>query len=149
MGRGRGGYTQKQIWYLDSGGNKVTDRGAIFVAELYMDMGYESVFRREHTPDNNYHLTIKSSDDLSFIKNIEVKQTTSPRSSKMASNICKGFVQLHDDYNATVAIYLPNLKNYSTGREYAKKGFEEALRKGWVRGKVEVWFSDKTRIFMN
>ena len=91
----------------------------------------------------------KSSDDLSFIKNIEVKQTTSPRSSKMASNICKGFVQLHDDYNATVAIYLPNLKNYSTGREYAKKGFEEALRKGWVRGKVEVWFSDKTRIFMN
>ena len=24
MGRGRGGYTQKQIWYLDSGGNKVT-----------------------------------------------------------------------------------------------------------------------------
>lgn len=113
MGRGRGGYTQKQIWYLDSGGNKVTDRGAIFVAELYMDMGYESVFRREHTPDKNYHLTIKSSDDLSFIKNIEVKQTTSPRSSKMASNICKGFVQLHDDYNATVAIYLPNLKNGS------------------------------------
>ena len=74
MGRGRGGYTQKQIWYLDSGGNKVTDRGAIFVAELYMDMGYESVFRREHTPDKNYDLTIKSSDDLSFIKNIEVKQ---------------------------------------------------------------------------
>ena len=37
MGRGRGGYTQKQIWYLDSGGNKVTDRGAIFVAELYRE----------------------------------------------------------------------------------------------------------------
>lgn len=149
MGRGRGGYTEKQIWYLDSGGKKVRDRGAISVAEFYMDLGFESVFRREHNPGKSYDLTIKSSDDLNFIKNIEVKQTTSPKSSKMASNIGKAFEQLPDDNTGTVAIYLPNLKNDSVGRQYALKGFEEALRKGWVRGKVEVWFSDKTRIFMN
>ena len=54
MGRGRGGYTGKQIWYLDSGGKKVKDRGAISVAEFYMDLGFESVFRREHNPGKSY-----------------------------------------------------------------------------------------------
>ena len=42
MGRGRGGYTEKQTSYKDSGGHKVTDSGAIFVAERYIDQGYEA-----------------------------------------------------------------------------------------------------------
>ena len=42
MGRGRGGYTEKQTSYKDSGGHKVTDPGAIFVAERYIDQGYEA-----------------------------------------------------------------------------------------------------------
>ncbi len=48
MGRGRGGYTGKQVTYRDSGGHKVKDPGSIFVGERYIDMGYEVVFRREH-----------------------------------------------------------------------------------------------------
>ena len=45
MGRGQGGYTEKQTTYKDSGGHKVTDQGAVFVAERYIDQGYEAVFR--------------------------------------------------------------------------------------------------------
>ena len=71
MGRGRGGYTSYESGYRDSGGNKVADKGSIFVAERYIDQGYESVFRREHQPNKSYDLTIKSSDDSTFVKNIE------------------------------------------------------------------------------
>ncbi len=35
MGRGYGGYTEAQPSYKDSGGHKVTDNGAIFVAERW------------------------------------------------------------------------------------------------------------------
>ena len=46
MGRGKGGYTTIQTNYKDSGGRKVTDKGTIFVAERYIDLGYEVVFRQ-------------------------------------------------------------------------------------------------------
>lgn len=84
MGRGRGGYTEKQPSYKDSGGHKVTDKGAIFVAERYMDQGYEAVFRRDHNPDRGCDLTIKTSDDETFIKNIEVKAVVSPKTRKIS-----------------------------------------------------------------
>lgn len=149
MGRGRGGYTEKQIWYLDSGGKKVRDRGAISVAEFYMDMGYECVFRKEHPPGKIYDLTIKSNDDSLYIKNIEVKQVASPSISQFAKNIARAFKQLPDYSNCVAALYLKNFKNNEIGLKFAQAGFDEAVRKGYVKGKVEVWFSDKTRIFMN
>ena len=144
MGRGRGGYTEKQVSYTDSGGRKVTDVGSIFVAERYMDEGYEAVFRQTHEPNKTYDLTIKSNNDESYIKNIEVKKVTSSNSSKLASNIKKANQQI--DEGGTIAIVLPNHKNNETGRKFADKGIEEARRKGWLKGPVEVWFSDKTRI---
>ena len=72
MGRGRGGYTSIQSTYKDSGGRKVTDSGTIFVAERYIDMGYEAVFRQRHDEKNEktYDLSIKTSNDEDFIKNI-------------------------------------------------------------------------------
>lgn len=147
MGRGRGGYTEKQVSYRDSGGHKVTDRGAIFVAERYMDMGYETVFRREHKTEHSYDLTIKSSNDKDFVKNIEVKQITSSKVSKVASEIKKGFRQLTDrgENNGTVSIYLPNHNCSSTAIQFVKEGYEEAKRKGNVHGNVEIWFKDKKR----
>lgn len=144
MGRGRGGYTEKQVWYKDSGGHKVTDPGAIFVGERYIDQGYETVFVQEHDGQRNFDLTIKTSDDRTIIKNIEVKRSTSPKGSQMAKNIERGFDQVKE--SGTVAIYLPNHKNCDSGREFARKGYEEAKRKGNVKGPVEVWFSDKTKI---
>ena len=48
MGRGRGGYTGYETCYKDSGGHKVTDKGSIFVAERYIDQGYEAVFKQKH-----------------------------------------------------------------------------------------------------
>ncbi len=149
MGRGRGGYTGYESFYRDSGGNKVTDKGSIFVAERYIDQGYESVFRREHQSDKSYDLTIKSSDDSTFVKNIEVKRVTSDNPSSIAKNIKKGFTQFKLGQEDTVAIVLPNHHNNETGRKLVQEGFAEAIRKGWVKGKVEVWFSDKTKIDLN
>ena len=144
MGRGRGGYTEKQPSYKDSGGHKVTDKNAVFVGERYMDQGYEVVFRRKHDPDPSYDLTIKTSDDEHFVKNIEVKGVTSPHTSKIADNIKKADKQIAA--GDTIAIYLPNHRNSETGRRFADEGIAEARRKGLIKGPVEVWFSDKTKI---
>ncbi|MBQ7266719.1 MAG: hypothetical protein IJS61_11595 [Firmicutes bacterium] len=145
MGRGRGGYTEKKSNYIDSGGRKVTDSGSIFVGERYIEAGYETVFRQRHDEieQQTYDLTIKSSDDKDFIKNIEVKRTTSPNPSQLAKNIKEGFEQVGND---TVAVYLPNHKNNTSGIDYAKSAFAEAKRKGWIHGTVEVWFSDSKKM---
>ena len=33
-----------------------------------------------------------------------------------------------------------------TNRSFVSKGIDEARRKGYIKGPVEVWFSDKTKI---
>ena len=109
-----------------------------------IDMGYETVFRQEHDGQKNYDLTIKTSDDSEFVKNIEVKQVTSENSSKVASNLKKAFIQVGE--GGTVAIYLPNRSNCPSAVKFVKEGFAEAQRKGFVKGPVEVWFKDKTKI---
>nr|WP_027871319.1 hypothetical protein [[Eubacterium] cellulosolvens] len=147
MGRGRGGYTAIQTNYRDSGGYKVTDSGTIFVAERYIDMGYEAVFRQRHDErdEKTYDLSIKTSDDEHFVKNIEVKRTTSKNSSQLAKNIKEGFEQV--EKGGTVAIYLPGRKrSEQTTIDFINKGYQEAVRKGHVKGSVEVWFDDKTMI---
>ena len=144
MGRGRGGFTNKKISYTDSGGNKVTDKGSIFVAERYIDDGYEAVFRQKHEPNKTYNLTIKTSNDKDFIKNIEVKQITSNNASKIAARINEANQQISRE--DTIAIVLAKHKNDNNGRAFAKAGINEARRKGYIKGKIEVWFSDKTKI---
>jgi hypothetical protein len=146
MGRGCGGYTEIHANYKDSGGHKVKDIGTIFVAERYIDAGYESVFRQEHQPDKSFDLTIKTSDDVDFVKNIEVKRVTSENPSKISFRIAEGFEQFVPGQEGTVAIVLPNHKNDPKGISFAKVGFDEAKRKGFVIGEVEFWFSDKTKV---
>ena len=142
MGRGHGGYTEISSGhnYKDSGGRKVTDSGAIFVAEKYIDAGYESVFRQRHDNQQTYDLTIKTSDDAHYVKNIEVKQVVSKNPSKLATNIDNAFNQVKE--GGTVAIYLSKMKRSDVSERFAREGFAEAQQKGWVIGKVEVWFSD-------
>lgn len=93
MGRGKGGYTTIQTNYKDSGGRKVTDKGTIFVAERYIDLGYEVFFRQRHDEidKKNFDLTIKTSDDKDFVIDIEVKKTTTTKSSQLAKNIIEAF----------------------------------------------------------
>lgn len=141
MGRGRGGYCTKQIVYYDSNNRKVTDKNAIFVAERYMDQGYEVVFRRTHEPDRGCDLTIKTSDDLSIIKNIEVKGITSKNPSMISERIKSGNGQIKE--GDTIAIYLPNLKSDANGKSFALTGLREAHRKGLIKGPIEFWFSDR------
>ena len=45
-----------------------------------------------------------------------------------------------------MAIYLSKKKRSKEGEKFAKEGFTEARRKGWVIGKVEVWFFDAKSI---
>lgn len=144
MGRGRGGYTEKQTSYRDSGGRKVTDPGSTFVAERYIDLGYESVFRQRHDGEKTIDLTIKTSDDKGFVKNIEVKRVTSSNPSMIAKNIARADEQISD--GDTIAIVLPKHRNDDSGRAFAQKGIEEARRKGYIKGPIEVWFSDKTKV---
>lgn len=149
MGRGRGGYISKQNLYYDSGNIKVKDAGSIFVAERYIDMGYESVFRRQHQPEKSYDLTIKSSDDQNFIKNIEVKSVEKENLNTFSKRIKDGFTQFCAGKEDTVAIYLPNMKSNEKGLKFVKEGFDIAKRKGFVKNHVEVWFSDKKRIILS
>ncbi len=143
MGKGYGGYTECKASYVDSGGHKVIDKGAIFVAERYIDQGYESVFRQSKEK-KSLDLTIKSSDDTQFVKNIEVKTVSGNNPSQIAKQIKKAREQVKD--GDTVAIYLPNCKNDGTGNSFARQGIEEARRKGFIKGTIEVWFSDKTKV---
>ena len=85
-----------------------------------------------------------SSDDTEFVKNIEVKRVTSSNPSKISSNIEKAGLQISE--GEIVAIVLPNHKNNDSGRKFAKAGIDEARRKGFIKGPIEVWFSDKTKI---
>ena len=145
MGRGRGGYTEKQTGYKDSGGHKVSDTGAIWIAERYIDMGYESVFRQQHPErGKQFDLTIKTADDRTPVKNIEVKKVTTLNTSNIAKNIKTASKQI--SIGDTVALYMEGRMNTADNRCFVSKGIDEARRKGYIKGPVEVWFSDKTRI---
>jgi len=144
MGRGRGGYTEKQVSYKNSGGNKVIDNGSIYVAERYIDMGYEAVFRQEHPPNKTYDLSIKSSDDINFLKNIEVKKINSSNPSKIATNIEKANKQISK--GDTIALFISNHSNSETGKKFVEAGIAEAKRKGLIHGPIEIWFNDKTHV---
>jgi hypothetical protein len=143
MGRGRGGYTEKQQGYKDSGGFKVTDKGAIWVAERYIEDGYESVFRQRHDPETSCDLTIKTSDDTQTIKNIEVKQVTSQNPSKIATHIKEANEQIAA--GDTIALYFPNRTSSRESVSFVEQGIAEARRKNYIKGPVEVWFSDKKK----
>ena len=89
-------------------------------------------------------MTIKTADDKSYVKNIEVKKVTTLNASNISKNIHKATTQVGD--NGTVALYFEGRKNTATNRDFAHKGVEEARRKGYIKGSVEVWFADKTKI---
>ena len=143
MGRGNGGYTEKQTGYKDSGGFKITDKGAIWVAERYIEDGYESVFRQRHDPETSCDLTIKTSDDAQTVKNIEVKQVTSQNPSKIATHIKEANEQIA--LGDTIALYFPNRTSSGESISFVEQGIAEARRKNYIKGPVEVWFSDKKK----
>ena len=73
-----------------------------------------------------------------------MKGVTSSSPSQIARNIDRARGQIKD--GDTVAIYLPNHKNDEAGRAFAAEGVAEARRKGFVKGPIEIWFSNKTKI---
>ena len=69
---------------------------------------------------------------------------SSKRPSQIAIRIKDAKLQINP--GDTVAIVLPNHTNNQAGVAFAKAGVEEARRKGFIVGPIEVWFSDKTKI---
>lgn len=61
----------------------------------------------------------------------------------LAKNIHKASSQL--DEGGTVALYFEGRKSTAANKDFVRKGIEEARRKGYIKGPVEVWFSDKTK----
>ena len=90
------------------------------------------------------NISFSYSKDKDFIKKIEVKQITSNNASKIAARINEANQQISRE--DTIAIVLAKHKNDNNGRAFAEAGIDEARRKGYIKGKIEVWFSDKTKI---
>ena len=107
------------------------------------------MFRQSESEGKHYDLTIKDSNDVEFIKNIEVKKVTSENPSQIAKNIEKAFRQLEGAPNGTVALFFEHHTNTQEIRDVIRKGYEEAMRKNNVKGPVEIWFKDKTSITFN
>ena len=78
------------------------------------------------------------------MKSIEVKRITSKNASNIAKNINTAGAQISD--GDTVALYFPDRKSSQSNREFVERGIAEARRKGYIKGPIEVWFSDKTKI---
>ena len=134
MGRGHGGYTEFQKCYKDSGGHKVDDPGSIFVAERYIEQGYESVFRQTHEY-RSCDLTIKTSDDKQLVKNIEVKMIYSDKPSQIAKRIKDAGGQIKE--SDTIALYIHKHTQCPTSVKMVTSAINEARRKG-----CSIWTAD-------
>jgi len=91
-------------------------------------------------------LIIKSSDDVTFVKNIEVKSVYSPNPNKIAKNIEEARKQIKK--GDTVAIFLRNFVKGEAGMKFAEEGISIARRKNLIIGPIEIWFSDKKFVLL-
>lgn len=142
MGRGNGGYVEKQDFYRDTAGRKVIDKGAIAVAEAYIDQGKEVVFRRVHEPDQFYDLTIKDPETEEYIKDIEVKTFYSFKANTISAKIENATSQLASSKNPVITLYLPTVTNEIEARCKLHDGIIAAMKH--IQSDVEVLMGDKT-----
>ena len=140
---GSGGRTKGKCYY-DTGGHKVTDKNAIEVAEHYMNEGKYVAFLQQHPPNKSADLSV---DGI----HIEVKGMNSTKSNKVRNNIHEAF----DQIEAGLARYPPNERrpgkviilsrhdSFEDGYKAVREGYQEAKRKGYVKGTVEFWYHGK------
>ena len=153
--RGKDGYSmplenvrRKQgAYYEDINGHKIDDKGTIAVAEWYMGQGFNVIFQPEQSGERGvkgFDLTLRTSENKEFIRDIEVKRITSVTEENVTKHIKEGFQQVQD--GGTVTIYLPRNRQDQRIIRKLQHGFEEANRLGLVKGHVEAFFSDGSRM---
>ncbi len=134
----------KEKAYYDTGGNKVTDKNAIMVAEYYINKGVYVAFLQEKRGQKRADLSV---DGI----HIEVKGMTSTSTNKVANNIKEAFEQINADnkrYSANTnkdgkVIILSKYNSIKTAYKIVYGGYRKAKSKGYVKGDVELLHNEK------
>ncbi len=139
---GASGRTKTKCYY-DTGGHKVTDKNAIAVAEEYIKEGKYVAFLQEKPNQNRADLSVEG-------VHVEVKGITSLGANNIEKRLKHAFEQIHGDDNhypsethreGKVVILSKHDASVSkdTILDAMKKGYQQAYRKGYITGKLEVW----------
>ena len=140
---------RKDGYYENSGGNKVTDKNAIAVAEFYLEMGMYVVFLQEKSEEGGRpDLLI----DFEFLA--EVKGVISTNPSQISKQIKKASRQIEnelskypDDERLPAKIVLLSLhSDFEIGFKAISEGYKEAKRKGQVNFTTELWINGEIHI---
>lgn len=129
--------------YYDTGGHKVKDKNAIEVAEYYIDQGKYVAFLQEKSGQKRADLSVEG-------QHVEVKGIQSKKTDTIRKEIAKAFVQTEgDNYKYNKETHRKGkvilLSKHSSAREaykYLYAGYRAALKRGEVKGKVEMWYGN-------
>lgn len=148
---GSGGATKERCYY-DTGGHKVTDNNAIFVAESYINEGKYVAFLQEKHGQERADLSVDG-------VHTEVKGLTTLNPDKISKRIEKADSQVKadnknypDDTNKQGKIILLSKHGKDVSKEEIlakmKEGLKRAQKNGEITSKVEVWIGEE-RIEIN
>lgn len=134
----------KDKCYYDTGNHKVTDKNAIEVAEHYINEGKRVAFLQEKPPEKRADLSVEG-------VHIEVKGMISIKPNKFTNNIREAFEQIEadlsryskDERKSGKVVILSKHENFDEGYKAAFEGYQNAKRRGYVKGTVEFWHDGK------
>jgi|GEM_PF-1879833 len=140
---------QKDGYYKNSGGDKVTDKNAIAASEFYLEMGMYVVFLQEKPAEGGRPDLLVDFDFLA-----EVKGVTSTNPSQISKQIKKASRQIEnelskyaEDERLPAKILLISLHaDFEIGFQAISEGYKEAKRKGQVNFKTELLIKGKIYI---
>lgn len=137
----------KEKTYYDTGGHKVKDNNAIFVGEHYIEEGKYVAFLQEKEGQNRADLSVDG-------QHVEVKGLTTLNPDNVEGKLKHAFLQVDADNprypenthrEGKVIILSKHAHGIDETLIYERMfaGFQSALHKGYVTGKVELWIKDK------
>lgn len=137
----------KENTYYDTGGRKVKDGNAIFVAEHYIREGKYVAFLQEKAGQRRADLSVDG-------QHVEVKGLTTLNPDNVEGKLKHAFSQIESDKGrypenthreGKVVIVSKHDKGISEKTIYdaMHAGFLSAKRKGCITGKVELWINGK------
>lgn len=129
----------KDKCYYDTGGHKVKDKNAIEVAEHYLKNGKYVAFLKEIPDENRADMSVEG-------VHVEVKGMSSLNPGQVAKNLKKGFIQVDADnkryseetHRCGIVVILSGYNSLEEAQRVVKVGYDEAIRKGYVTGKVKL-----------
>ena len=130
--------------YYDTGGNKVTDRNSIVVAEHFIEEGKYVAFLQEKDGQQRADLSVDG-------VHVEVKGMSSLSTNKVSNNIREGFEQVEadnyryssDTHREGKVIILSKYPDLRTAYKTVYGGYRKAKNNGFVKGTVELMHKGK------